>query len=165
MNIFFLDTDIKKCAEYHSDRHVIKMRVELAQLACSAHYFFPVCDIKEIPYKLTHKNHPSAIWVRESIQNYLYVVNLGLQLCNEMRIRFNTKDQKTENVLIWCIFNIPLLRDIQITVPKLGFDTSLSKKANNTISDAVENYRYYYYNNKKHLHKWTKTNIPTWIMS
>jgi len=38
MNIFFLDFDVKKCAEYHCDKHVVKMILETAQLLCSAHH-------------------------------------------------------------------------------------------------------------------------------
>jgi hypothetical protein len=29
MNIFVLDWDVKKCAEYHNDKHVVKMILEL----------------------------------------------------------------------------------------------------------------------------------------
>jgi hypothetical protein len=28
MNIFFLDYDVKKCAQYHVDKHVVKMILE-----------------------------------------------------------------------------------------------------------------------------------------
>ena len=38
MNIFFLDTDTKKCAEYHCDKHVVKMILETAQLLCGVHH-------------------------------------------------------------------------------------------------------------------------------
>lgn len=37
MNIFFLDVDVKESAKYHVDRHVVKLRLELAQLGCTAH--------------------------------------------------------------------------------------------------------------------------------
>jgi len=163
MNIFFLDEDIKKCAEYHVDSHVIKMRIELAQLACSAHYFYPNNMSEAIPYKLTHKNHPSAIWTRESIHNYIYVVLLGLELCNQMRERFGTKDQKAEKVLEWCSLNIPNLNNIEMTIPKLAFDEEFLVNQNTSINEAIENYRSYYINGKKHLHKWTKNKKPSWI--
>jgi len=39
MNIFILDEDIDKCAEYHVDKHVVKMILESAQLLCTAHCF------------------------------------------------------------------------------------------------------------------------------
>ena len=37
MNIFVLDTDITKCAEYHVDRHCVKMITELNQLMSTTH--------------------------------------------------------------------------------------------------------------------------------
>ena len=68
MNIFFLNENIEKCAQQHVDRHVIKMRVELAQLASTAHWL----SGGSAPYKPTHKNHPCAVWTRESLSNYNY---------------------------------------------------------------------------------------------
>ena len=37
MNIFYLDFQTDKCAEYHCDKHVTKMIVEYAQLLSTAH--------------------------------------------------------------------------------------------------------------------------------
>ena len=37
MNIFYLDKDVKKCAEMHVDKHVVKMILEYAQLLSTAH--------------------------------------------------------------------------------------------------------------------------------
>ena len=37
MNIFFLDYDAQRCAEYHCDKHVVKMIIEYAQLMSTAH--------------------------------------------------------------------------------------------------------------------------------
>ena len=36
MNLFYLDNDLDKCAEYHVDKHVNKMILEAAQLLCTA---------------------------------------------------------------------------------------------------------------------------------
>ena len=36
MNLFFLDNDLDKCAEYHVDKHIVKMPLEAAQLLCTA---------------------------------------------------------------------------------------------------------------------------------
>lgn len=38
MNIFVLDLDPVKCAEYHCDKHVIKMTLETAQILCTVRY-------------------------------------------------------------------------------------------------------------------------------
>ena len=37
MNIFVLDTNPKICAQYHVDKHVVKMILELAQILSTAH--------------------------------------------------------------------------------------------------------------------------------
>lgn len=37
MNIFYLDTDPTKAAQYMTDRHVVKMILESAQLLSTAH--------------------------------------------------------------------------------------------------------------------------------
>ena len=37
MNIFYLDHNVKSCAEQHVDKHVVKMIVEYAQLLSTAH--------------------------------------------------------------------------------------------------------------------------------
>lgn len=36
MNLFYLDKNLDKCAEYHVDKHVNKMILEAAQLLCTA---------------------------------------------------------------------------------------------------------------------------------
>ena len=46
------------------------MILETAQLLCTAHHELGTSI--EIPYKATHKNHPSAIWVRDSAENYMW---------------------------------------------------------------------------------------------
>lgn len=60
MNIFYLDKDPKLCAQYHCDKHVVKMILESAQLLCTA---VNEAAGKEVaPYKSTHVNHPCSIW-------------------------------------------------------------------------------------------------------
>ena len=64
MNIFFLDYDVKKCAKYHVDKHVVKMILETAQLLCGVHHVTAhdtAHDTAHVPYKLSHKNHPCSI--------------------------------------------------------------------------------------------------------
>ena len=84
------------------DKHVSKMRVEYDQLACFAHHYLRTPGV-EPPYRNNkkHENHPSTKWVRESVANYMYVVEMGLILCEEMRHRHGTICQKTEQVLLY----------------------------------------------------------------
>ena len=162
MNILFLDSDIKKCAQYHVDKHVVKQRLELAQLACTAHHVLGDIDSSKIPYKPTHKNHPSAIWVRESLFNYMYVVNLGLELCKEMRHRFNTPHQKTEEVLLWLKENPIQVNDCFMSKPKLAVGEKIIEN-DDYWNYAVDNYRNYYNETKQHLFKWSNRETPEWI--
>lgn len=162
MNIFFLDSNIEKCAQYHVDKHVVKQRLELAQLACTAHHVLGDIDSSKIPYKPTHKNHPSAIWVRESLFNYMYVVNLGLELCKEMRHRFNTPHQKTEEVLLWLKENPIQVNDCFMSKPKLAVGEKIIEN-DDYWNYAVDNYRNYYNETKQHLFKWSKRETPYWI--
>ena len=38
MNIFILDEDLDKCAEYHVDKHIVKMPLEAGQMLCTVHW-------------------------------------------------------------------------------------------------------------------------------
>ena len=65
MNIFMLHQEPQIAAQYHCDKHVVKMILESAQLLCTALNEAGV----PMPYRVTHKNHPCSIWVRESRAN------------------------------------------------------------------------------------------------
>ena len=96
MNIFVLDDDITKCAEYHCDQHAIKMILESVQLLCTA------LNKKgfSTPYKSTHAKHPCVLWVEASYDNFEWLVQLTLALNAEYRFRFDkTGDHKSIAVL------------------------------------------------------------------
>ena len=121
MNIFFLDTDPKLAAQYHCDKHVVKMIIEYAQLMSTAHrildgnmYLAKTANGRNIKrwkldphrepilYKASHINHPSAIWARENFSHYQWLWNLASELCQEYRHRYggmNDKQHKTSLVI------------------------------------------------------------------
>jgi hypothetical protein len=152
MNIFFLDFDTKKCAEYHCDKHVVKMILETAQLLCSTHWVIG----SEAPYKLSHKNHPCSIWVRESLSNYLYLCDLGLELCKEYTYRYG-KRHKSQDVIEWCLTNKPNISDTEFTEPPKAMPDEYK------VNNVVESYRNYYIGAKKDFAKWKNRNIPEWF--
>jgi hypothetical protein len=155
MNIFFLDFDTKKCAEYHCDKHVVKMILESAQLLCGAHWV----SNSEAPYKLSHKNHPCSIWVRESLSNYLYLCDLGLELCKEYTYRYG-KRHKSQDIIEWCLVNKPNIKDVDFTCPPLAMGDEF-KIGNNVI----ESYRNYYIKAKKDFAVWKNRDIPEWFQT
>ncbi len=154
MNIFFLDFNTKKCAEYHCDKHVVKMILETAQLLCGVHWVIG----SEAPYKLSHKNHPCAIWTRSSLSNYLYLCDLGLELCKEYTYRYDKK-HKSQDVIEWCLVNKPNIHDVDFTAPPLAMGEEF--KIGN---DVIESYRNYYIEGKKTIVSWKNRPIPDWFI-
>jgi len=156
MNIFVLDKDPVKCAQYHNDKHVIKMILETAQLLCSVHH--SVNPDNNAPYRATHLNHPSAIWARESIQNYNWLIELGIELGYEYTHRYG-KHHKSIEVIEWCASNIP---DIPHDIGLTPFALAMPEECK-IGNDAVASYRKYYKTEKLHLAEWKNRDIPEWF--
>lgn len=155
MNIFVLDLDVKKCAEYHNDKHVVKMILESAQLLCGVHHMTESLS-NDIPYKLSHKNHPCSIWARESITNYLWLCELGLELCYEYTYRYGRK-HKSQEVIEWCVVNKPNISDKGFTEPPKAMPNQYKVKS------VVESYRNYYLGDKAYFSKWKNRKTPKWF--
>ena len=152
MNIFVLDNDIKKAAQYHADKHVVKMVLETAQIMSAV---VRISGIDE-GYRLTHKNHPCTKWARESLSNWRWLYDLGFWLNIEYRYRYNHSiNHKSFDV----IDNLPEpdIEDIGLT----PFAQAMPEECKD--NDAVKAYRAYYIQEKSHLFKWTKRDIPQWI--
>lgn len=133
MNIFVLDYDIKKCAEYHCDKHVVKMPIEACQLLSNCH------TSQDKPYKETHYNHPCSKWTRESIDNYNWLLELTKELINQYHIRYSkTKVLKVESAFDWLLNNKPDLPSVGLTKFALAMPFECKKE------DVVDSYRLYY---------------------
>ena len=101
MNIFILDIITAMAAAYHCDKHCIKMILETTQLLYTAWWFgrdtLPLPELDSCPYdpyRPTHKNHPSAVWVRADPKHYYWLLNLGFDLCKEYYNRYNNQFHK-----------------------------------------------------------------------
>ena len=162
MNIFFLDENPVKSAQYHVDKHVVKMILETAQLLCGVHHVTDEVTTKyrpstdQVPYKLSHKNHPCAIWARKSLSNYLYLCELGLELSKEYTHRYG-KRHKSEMVILWCIMNKPNIPDIGFTEPAKAMPDEFK------VDSVVESYRNYYMGAKSDLAAWKNREKPFWF--
>ena len=104
MNIFYLSHDPVQAAQVQYNKHVVKMILETAQLLCTAHHILG--SNIQIPYKATHKNHPSAIWVRSSAEAYMWAYEHMLALGAEYTKRYG-KEHLT----------IAKCRDVLYTLP------------------------------------------------
>ena len=108
MNIFYLAEDPKVCAQYHCDKHVVKMILEYAQLLSTAHRVLDGKHTKVLSnsgkryvsnwimddssdavlYKVAHVSHPSNIWTRASGHHYIWLWRLWHELCLEYTERY-----------------------------------------------------------------------------
>lgn len=150
MNIFFLDLDPQIAAQYHCDKHVIKMILECAQLLYCAHWVLTPDTLPDDAYRMTHKNHPCSIWTRESTTNYLWVCQLGLALCKEYKFRYGEhKEHKTQKHLEWLIKNIPFGRQSRFDSDSLSLTPiKLAMPDEFKTDDPVESYRKFYIGSK-----------------
>jgi hypothetical protein len=153
MNIFALDINQKIASQYHVDKHIVKMPLETAQMLCTASW---KCGLK-VPYKPTHQRHPCNLWLLESINNYIWLCELGLELCKEYTYRYG-KIHKCEDVIANCYINYPDLPFIGLTEHALAMpdDCKISY-------DPILCYQEYYNKYKQHLFSWTNREKPKFI--
>jgi hypothetical protein len=161
MQIFFLDNSPTQAAKWLTDKHVVKQILETVQMFCTNYHLQNV----DAPYKKTHQNHPSTIWLRESYDNFLWGIEHGYAIAKEYTERYG-KRHKCEDVLDWCESNSWRLSfDKQELTPfaiAIAEDTICRQKPNFYAVDAVQKYRMYYQYDKVSIHSW-KQNKPDWI--
>lgn len=155
MNIFYVDTDPRIAARSLCDKHVVKMILESAQMLCTAHHVSGGVYVSNMPYKATHKNHPSNIWVRKSFNHYIWLYDHFNWLCEEYTYRYG-KTHKTEEYA-WLLIRTPLLPMCDF------FDPPQCMPDEYKLPDTVDAYRNYYKHGKSHLLKYTKREMPEWL--
>lgn len=96
MNIFVTNECPIKSAQDHNSVHLCKMTVEICQLLSTAHFEL---DGQIVGYKPTHRNHPSAIWVRQTSGNYQWAYEHFKALLAEYTFRTG-KVHKSSELLI-----------------------------------------------------------------
>jgi hypothetical protein len=154
LNIFVLDEDVELAAQYHVDRHIVKMPLETAQMLCTTLHLSGYSS--EIPYRATHANHPCSIWTRKTISNYMWLVDFGLALCREYTHRYD-KTHKCQSIIEWCHKNVPDLPSEGLTRFAEAMPDQYKKE------NPVYSYRNYYVDAKQHLFSWKKREEPWWI--
>jgi hypothetical protein len=180
MNIFALSDDVEECAAWHVDRHCVKMLTEYAQLLSTAHR---ICDgskdiglsatgrkqqiwrmdnaISEASlHKATHVNHPSAVWARQSKENYQWLFGLLVALSKEYTFRYG-KIYKAFRTDLGDILSQP---PTKLSASGLT-SVALAMPDEYKLTDHVSSYQNYYKNGKSHLHVWKKRSPPAWILS
>lgn len=177
MNIFYLHPKPTLCAQYHTDKHVVKMPLEYAQLLCTAHRLVDGTESTKIKngrrnkvwtlqdyredtlYGATHRNHPSALWARESKQNYQWLYSLFVEICKEYTYRYDKThlcETKLKATLKQCPHNIGT-KDFTPPVPAMPIDYK------DQALNVLDAYHTYYVCDKAHLLTWKKRKAPPFI--
>ena len=154
-----MDSNPTNCAKQHLDRHVVKMILESAQMICTTHHLHRDLDIEdyEIPYKKTHTNHPCTKWVRSSLSNYKWLMELTKELNTEYRYRYD----KDVNHKSWDKIKdlpLPALDDFGLTRWARAMPDEC--KIGN---DVVSSYRNYYNTEKLNIMTYKKRKAPEWV--
>ena len=159
MNIFVLDTDPVIAAQLQCDKHVVKMILETAQLLCTAHRVLDKV-VSDVMYKKTHENHPCAIWVRESTENYEWTYQHFLALCDEYTFRYkktHLTDKKMRELLKTPPINTPIK-------PMTKFKLAMGTNPECIGPDPVLSYKKYYTTKlDKFDMRWTARPVPAWM--
>jgi len=183
INIFYLDKDPRLAAEYHCDKHVVKMILESAQLLSAAHRLLDGTlvegkkyvtgslparwrktkkwelpdDREQVLYKASHINHPSAVWARSNIDHYRYLFDLFQCLIDEYRYRYKKEHKCIE--LLSPLFETPF--NVDYEAPWVDPPQAMPEDSK-VPGDTVRAYRNYYINHKHHFAKWTRREVPFW---
>ena len=112
MNIFHTSDDPRECALALDDLRVNKMIIETAQLLCTALRLAGVED--ERLYRITHQNHPSAIWARETRANFDWLVQHAIALC-DVYTEVREREHATRDVIIECRNHRQVIRSGALT--------------------------------------------------
>lgn len=176
MNIFYVDTNPVKAAQSLVDKHVVKMILESAQLLSTAHRLLDgeqkivlsetgrkqkrwVLPDERDPlfYQATHYNHPSSVWTRTAVENYLWLVDHFFGLLDEYKFRYGKTHKSSElgfliqcpplNLKSWDMTEMPCAMPDEYKVP----------------GNSIESYRNYYRIGKASMHSWKNRQPPEWL--
>ena len=166
MNLFIISRCIQECVEAMFDKHISKIILEAVQMLCTAKILLSEgepCPIKL--YKITHKNHPVSIWVRTSLENYMWTLDLVDAMHAEWKYRYDHPESKEHKSYIVAKY----LREYAPKASQFPC-TGLTPFAQAMpdeykCEDAVEAYRRYYQSpEKQQFASWKKRKVPEWYV-
>lgn len=156
MNIFVLDTDLRKNAESYCDQHLVKMILETAQMMCTVVQEFGGVA----PYKATHRNHPCTRWLMENGGNWDLLFDLVTKLNDEYKSIFNhTENHKSYNVILG------LKKPTYVSNVFTGmFNAVTDDVRRENIVNTIKLYRDYYRSKSQNINmRWTGRSKPSWL--
>ena len=166
----------------HCNKHTVKMILEYAQLLSTAHRvldgttergtsksarqktIYRLSDHRDnVLYSATHNNHPSAVWVRQSDSNYVWLFELFCALMEEYTYRYG-KVHACDRLKSYLANTPNKIPKGPFTEPTPAMPDDVKVKNN-----SIASYRNYYIQHKQHLASWSgklnNRNVPNWFTS
>jgi len=193
MNIFALSKCPEESAQQMIDKHVIKMPTETCQMLHTNIIYMAyrqtydkepqLKDLKAFHVACGSKlmkpamlNHPSTIWARQSRQNFVWLYEHGLALCQEYTHRYDKTHGSLDRILDVNIhedliyghgFPHSGLTPVTIAMDdsfRIDLDTYSQRNPNWTGWDfVIASYRHYYLEGKWRIAEWRKDRRPNWF--
>jgi hypothetical protein len=177
VNIFYLDADPKLAAQFHMDRHVIKMVLETAQMLSAAHrvldgdHWLALSGEGPVPIMAprwdnlpgkrclapTHLSHPCTVWARSCRANYEWLFELFEALYCEKVHRYGGGHVTFEAFHEFLSRPPKAIPDSPSTEPAQAMPEEYR-----IHGDPVEAYRRYYAGAKAHIAGWRVRGEPSW---
>lgn len=163
MNLFILSLSVTECAEFMFDKHVSKIILEAAQMLSTAVNTIDP-EHKLNTYKSCHLNHPVSIWVRTSLENFMWTIDLVEAMHNEWKYRNDhppSKLHKSYEIAMYLKENHPSPDKFQ-SRGLTEFAQAMPVEFKD--DDPVIAYRKYYQldAHKRKIATWRKRNRPNW---
>lgn len=155
MNIFVLDAEPWRAAEYHCDQHVVKMILETAQMLSTA---LRTRGCTEGLYQSAYQNHPCTVWAGEAEGNLSWLCELGMGLLYEYTKRFGKVHKSTS-----------VIHQADRYIRKLEYEPEtprpLAMPDQYKCDCAVASYRAYYVGEKMRFARYVRAPMPEWLAS
>ena len=189
MNIFLLSdsTDYEEHialqAQYHCDRHVVKMIAESTQMLVTALYIQPylmselqgnfgLLHVPCSPLSSGHARHPCVLWTSSSGRTIYYLARLAVELCHEHQLRYPLSPrhayfdwlESLVDALEAQANNISPAFQLPEKFPVAVSDRPELRSTATPHQEAVTHYRSYYFRTKRHFATWKKRGVPMWFL-
>jgi hypothetical protein len=159
LNIFSLHKDPVICAQYHVDRHVVKMIIEYAQLLSTAHHKLGTCYTEgEIYRPISNPGHGACVWTCQASGNYEYVHALLMALLDEYTFRYGKIHKVRHDGMARRLATLP---DNIKRGPMTGQILTMPDDCKGP--GVISSYRRLYATHKQHLLRWTSRPMPPFL--
>lgn len=155
MEVYLLDNELKKSAEYLPDKYIVKSSIELKYLLCTVYYNLGINNEYNEICEPVSLNSDYSNWLLESLDNWILVRDYALIIQDEYQYRFGVNKVRFGNTVEGFI-NPPLNKN-GITKMNKGIPGYYSN------IDIVDAYRQYFIDYKKHIKQYTRRQVPRWF--